>query len=167
MAPTTSLRRLAALAGAASLLLAGCGDDDTSALDASSPTTERVDPLDSDEVTDPTDTDATAPTSTTSTTEAPEDAGAAAGVDADRVIEIGYSGGQVDGGGRQPVSVGDTVALVITSDVADEVHVHGYDLYADLVPGEAAVVEFTADIPGVFEVELHDARVPLVELEVS
>jgi len=65
------------------------------------------------------------------------------------------------------VAVGDTVALVITADRADEVHVHGYDLTADLSPGEPATITFEATVPGVWEVELHDAGLPLAELEVS
>jgi len=38
--------------------------------------------------------------------------------------------------------------------------------YADVVAGEPTTVTFEASLPGVWEVELHDARLPLVELEV-
>ena len=68
------------------------------------------------------------------------------------------TGGQVSGDtGRVPVASGDHVTLVITSDVADEVHLHGYDLEAELSPGQPAEITFDATIPGVFEVELHEA----------
>lgn len=83
-------------------------------------------------------------------------------------IEVMVAGGQVSGDtGRIPVPAGEQVTLVITSDVADEVHVHGYDLTADLAPEEPAELSFTADIPGVFEVELHDAGSVLLSLQVG
>jgi hypothetical protein len=56
---------------------------------------------------------------------------------------------------------------VVTSDVADEIHVHGYDLSTDVEAGGTAEVKFVADVPGIFEVELEEAVIPLVELEVS
>ncbi|HAS10754.1 MAG TPA: hypothetical protein DCS55_09620, partial [Acidimicrobiaceae bacterium] len=87
--------------------------------------------------------------------------------DADQVIEVEIAGDSVDNGGRHEVSVGDTVALVITSDVDDEIHVHGYDLYADIGPSGPATVLVEATIPGVWEVELHDSGLFLLELAVS
>jgi hypothetical protein len=83
-------------------------------------------------------------------------------------IEVTVAGGRVDGGtDRVPVRAGTPVTLVVTSDAADEVHVHGYDLSADLAPGTPATVEFDATIPGVFEVELHDAGTLLLSLQVG
>jgi heme/copper-type cytochrome/quinol oxidase subunit 2 len=49
----------------------------------------------------------------------------------------------------------------------EEIHVHGYDLYADLVPGQTAQLAFTADLPGSYEVELHKAGRPLFQLRVA
>ena len=83
-------------------------------------------------------------------------------------IEVEVAGGQVSGDtGRVPVAVGTQVTLVITSDAADEVHVHGYDLTAELAPGTPAEISFAATIPGVFEVELHEAGTALLALQVS
>jgi hypothetical protein len=83
-------------------------------------------------------------------------------------IEVTVTGGQVTGDtGRVPVPAGEHVTLVVTSDAADELHVHGYDLTADLPPGTPATVEFDATIPGVFEVELHDAGTLLLSLQVG
>jgi heme/copper-type cytochrome/quinol oxidase subunit 2 len=77
------------------------------------------------------------------------------------------TGGRTSGDtGRVPVAAGTSVTLVITSDVADEVHVHGYDLTADLVPGQPAELSIDATIPGVFEVELHEAGTVLLSLQV-
>jgi hypothetical protein len=83
-------------------------------------------------------------------------------------LEVTVTGGQVTGDtGRVRVPAGEHVTLVVTSDAADELHVHGYDLGADLAPGTPATVEFDATIPGVFEVELHDAGTLLLSLQVS
>lgn len=67
----------------------------------------------------------------------------------------------------EQVGLGESVTLVVTSDVADEVHLHGYDAHADLVAGQEGTFTFTADIPGVFEVELEETGTLLVELEVK
>jgi hypothetical protein len=86
----------------------------------------------------------------------------------DHVFELTVAGGVVGGAPDDPtVAVGDTVLMVVTADVSDEVHVHGYDLIGEVAPGEPAQIEFTADIPGIFEVELEDARLPLLELRVE
>ncbi|TQN44284.1 hypothetical protein FHU33_3782 [Blastococcus colisei] len=83
-------------------------------------------------------------------------------------IEVTVTGGQAGGDtGRVPVAAGEQVTLAVTSDVADEVHVHGYDLTAPLTPGEPAELTFAATIPGVFEVELHDAHTVLLSLQVG
>jgi hypothetical protein len=83
-------------------------------------------------------------------------------------IEVQVTGGQASGDtGRVPVASGEHVTLVITSDVADEVHVHGYDLEAELTPGEPTEIAFDATIPGVFEVELHEAGTLLLSLQVG
>ena len=65
------------------------------------------------------------------------------------------------------VAKGDEVRIEVTSDKADELHVHGYDKTADLKAGQTAVVEFTADQSGRFEVETHDSGLLLFNLEVS
>lgn len=87
--------------------------------------------------------------------------------DADQVIEVTVTDGVVEGGGRTNVSLGDSVTIRVTSDVADHIHLHGYDVLADIAAGEPAELTFDATIPGVFEVELEDARLPLLELEIS
>jgi hypothetical protein len=96
----------------------------------------------------------------------PADAAPSSG--AGRRIEVRVAGGRVSGDtGRVPVATGTQVTLVITSDVADEAHLHGYDLQAELVPGEPAELDFDATIPGVFEVELHETGTVLLSLQVG
>jgi uncharacterized cupredoxin-like copper-binding protein len=81
---------------------------------------------------------------------------------------VQVSGGQISGDtGRVPVTAGEHVTLVITSDAADQVHVHGYDLETELSPGQPAELTFDATIPGVFEVELHEAGTVLLSLQVE
>ena len=46
-------------------------------------------------------------------------------------------------------------------------NVHGYDLTAPVTPTEPSDLEFSADIPGVFEVELEESGVKLADLEVA
>lgn len=65
---------------------------------------------------------------------------------------------------RVEVPVGTNVRLMITSDVVEHIHVHGYDLFADLAPGETTVLDFVAEIPGLVEIELEDSGTFLFEL---
>jgi hypothetical protein len=84
-------------------------------------------------------------------------------------VRINYVivGGEPKGGiARDSVARGRIVVITVTSDVADHVHVHGYDLMADVAPGKPATIRFTADAPGRFEVELEDTGVQIAELEV-
>jgi heme/copper-type cytochrome/quinol oxidase subunit 2 len=84
------------------------------------------------------------------------------------IVSLTYAGGEVTGDiDRVEVPLGTNVRLTLTSDVVDEVHVHGYELTTAVPAGQAAQVEFLADQPGVFEVELHDARKVLTRLQVS
>ena len=62
---------------------------------------------------------------------------------------------------------GDRIRFVVTSDVADEVHVHGYDISRDVPAGGSVRFRFPAKLEGVFEVELEHRAVPIAELRVS
>ncbi|HEX9992255.1 MAG TPA: hypothetical protein VGB14_04940 [Acidimicrobiales bacterium] len=107
----------------------------------------------------------TAATSTTATTAAVTSA--STGAPAGSVVQITVAGGQAHGPTEVEVAAGDQVTVQITSDVADEVHVHGYDLTAEVAAGGTAELTFTADLPGVYEVELEGAHLPLFELTVT
>lgn len=50
---------------------------------------------------------------------------------------------------------GDRVQFVVQSDVADEIHVHGYDFMKDVEAGGKVSFSFKAKIDGEFEVELE------------
>jgi hypothetical protein len=83
-------------------------------------------------------------------------------------VAVAFRNGRVIGGvKRVTVERGDRVVLVVRSDEADHVHLHGYDLLVDVVPGGVARIRFTADLVGRFEIELEDRHLPLAELEVE
>lgn len=72
--------------------------------------------------------------------------------------------GQVEGPDELEVPVGRRVTLTVSSDRADRVHVHGYDLLEEVTAGGTATITFTADIPGQFEVELEGEHQHLIDL---
>jgi hypothetical protein len=62
---------------------------------------------------------------------------------------------------------GDRIQFTVTSDVADEVHVHGYDIAKDVPAGGTVRFSFPARIEGVFEIELEGRKQQIAELRVS
>ena len=83
------------------------------------------------------------------------------------VLVVTIRGGEpVDGIVRAEARKGDPVVVIVRSDVADEVHVHGYDLMADVAPGKPVRIEFTANLTGRFEIELEGLGKQIVQLTV-
>jgi cytoskeletal protein RodZ len=72
-------------------------------------------------------------------------------------------------GGVKTVSFkkNDPVVLKVQSDVADEIHVHGYDLKKNVPEGGSVTFNFKASIEGRFEVELENAGTQIANLEVT
>jgi hypothetical protein len=127
-------------------------------------------PADEDETAAPTTTassQTTTPTTTesssdTTTTEAPppEEEGIQ--------IEVEFRDGRLVGGVRRmEIQRGERVVVVVRSDVADHVHVHGLDILRDVAPGAPARLRFRPRTPGVIEIELEDRHLLLAELEVQ
>jgi hypothetical protein len=88
----------------------------------------------------------------------------ASGVD----IAITVKNGKPVGGiAKATVKQGEKVTLVVRSDVADEVHLHGYDLHRDVDAGGIAKIAFTAKIAGRFEAELEDRKEQILSLTVE
>jgi hypothetical protein len=80
-------------------------------------------------------------------------------------VRIVVRGGEPVGGVRNvTVSKGRQVVLIVTSDVADEVHLHGYNLKRDVVPGSPARLPFRSTIVGTVEVELEQRGLPLARI---
>jgi FtsP/CotA-like multicopper oxidase with cupredoxin domain len=111
-------------------------------------------------------TTAATTTSATTATSTGDAATTTAGF-AGKLVQVRVAGGKVETAQRRVrVSRGDRVRIQVQSDQADEVHVHGFDLSEEVGPGKPATVEFTADLPGVWEVELENAKRKLFDLEV-
>ena len=144
-------RRLAGTLVPLVLLLQACGGgDDEPAAPASAPTT-----------TSPAPTTSLAPVATASTTIASTTTTVAG-----QLISVTVRGGQVQGPSRQRVERNETVTVRVSSDVADEIHVHGYNKTAPVAAGGTGEVSFVANIPGVFEVEFEKSGKLLFTLEV-
>ena len=122
---------------------------DESSNDGASPTTPTP--------TSPTPTESSSGSPTSSPSAEPERT----------VIEVTFRDGAVQGPTSFTATQGDRVRIIVHADVSDEVHLHGYDLHADVTPEQPARIDLVADVPGVFECELESAGIPLFELEVS
>ena len=126
------------------LLLASCGGDDGEVATTETTTTS---------------TETTTTTDTTDTTPPPPKP---------TVVDIVVANGAPEGGiVRKTVDKGDRVVLVVKSDVADEVHLHGYDKSRDVAAGGTVRLPFKATIPGRFEVELEDRGVQIADITVQ
>jgi hypothetical protein len=84
------------------------------------------------------------------------------------LVEAKVTGSNVETASKRVrVDLGQKVRVQVEADRAEEVHVHGYDLKGDVAPGKPAVIDFTANVPGVFEVELEESSLKLFELQVQ
>ena len=131
---------------AAGFALASCGgDDDVGTTETTTLTRPTI----------PTTTDTTATATTTEVAQL-------------RIVRVQVVEGAPQGGiVRETVQKNDRVVLVITSDVADEVHLHGYDVTRDVSAGGTVRLPFTASLPGRFEVELEDRGAQIADLTVQ
>lgn len=84
-----------------------------------------------------------------------------------REFEFDVAQGKLTGPPHLRVNQNERVILRVRSDVADELHVHGYELSAPLPAGELVSLTFVAGRSGRFEVELHGAHRELGALEVQ
>ncbi len=120
----------------------------------------------SSEATDTTDT--TTATETTTTTETTETTTTTEPPPGPTVVRVKVVGGAPQGGiVRESVDKGDRVVIVVTSDLADELHLHGYDVSRPVAAGGTARLPFKATIPGRFEVELEERGVVVADITVG
>jgi heme/copper-type cytochrome/quinol oxidase subunit 2 len=77
----------------------------------------------------------------------------------------------IEGGTMNPneisVEEGDLATLRLTSESPVEVHIHGYDLEEEVLPGEETDLSFEADATGRFEIEDHETEAQLGTLLVQ
>lgn len=140
------MRRLILLASVLTLLVAACGSGSSTTAATGATTT-------------------TSSSSTTTETISGTTTATTANIEVPRIkVEDGVKTEGVD---TISVRVGETVRFEVESDVADEIHVHGYDISFETTPDEEVLVEFVADATGIFEVELERLAVHLVDIEVT
>ena len=65
------------------------------------------------------------------------------------------------------VQEGDFVTLRLSSESPVEIHLHGYDLEGDVLPGEETDLSFEAEDTGRFEIEDHETEAQLGTLLVQ
>lgn len=123
--------------------LAGCAEDEPTAEATGSPTTSA--------------TSEPAPTATE-----PAEPAEPEGV----VVDVTIADGEVTPqGDRVEVEVGEPVTLRVTSDEADEIHVHSDPEHSlDVEAGTPGELTFTVDRPGQVAVESHHLDVTIVQL---
>lgn len=137
--PTKAIAVLLALVSSLALAACGSGDEETTAAQ-------------------------TAPAPTTTEKAARNGYG---GTDAS-VPTIVVRNGEPAGGVQElEYSAGDEVRFRVSSNRADEVHVHGYDIEKEIPAGGSATLSFPAEIEGIFEVELHEGEAQIAELRVN
>jgi len=139
------MKRFGAVAALAAVVLsAGCGASETRTGSSGSPTTS------------PTTATTRSPATGTPRTTAKNTT---------KVIRVQVRGKTVTPKpARIAVTLGWRVRIVVTGDKADVVHVHAYDKEATFTLGKPASIEFTATIPGLFEVEAHESGLVLFSL---
>lgn len=144
-------------------LVAGCSDEETpptaadpaetarmSAAPSAAPTTAAPSPEASSPTPAPSPSTSRPPASTTD------------------VVAVSFADGKAKPGEKRvTVRRGNRVSLEVTSDVADEVHVHGYDRFADLKANGTTTLSFKASKAGLYEVEAEEAGIVLVQLLVK
>lgn len=116
-----------------------------------------------------TDSGSTTPSGASPTSSGSTSSQSSASGDAAKVVEVTASvrDGKVSPKPRRvQVPMGSTVRLQVTSDVDDEVHVHGFDVEEHLAAGRPTTIELHADQSGLFEVETHETELELLQLEV-
>jgi hypothetical protein len=151
MAPMQNLSRpvsavAALIAATLSVAAFGCGDDDSTATTSTTAAPQTT----------TTETTSTRDTVAETTTERPD------------VPTIVIKDGEPVGGVEElSFAEGDQIRFKVDSDVAEEVHFHGYDVSMDVKAGGSVEFDVPATITGVFEVELEQSVTQIAEITVN
>lgn len=149
---------------------AGCGDDAASVptTDQARPSTSRLAAPGAETTTTVVSTSAPGASATTVPPTSGGTTTSTASNDTATVIEVSIDAdGATTGDTRSAVRLGDVVTVRVTAAFTDELHLHGYDLFAEVSADVVAEITFIADVPGIFEAELEDAGIEVLRLEVS
>jgi hypothetical protein len=82
-------------------------------------------------------------------------------------IQVNKAGEPVGGITDLTYKKGDQIQFKVHSEIADEVHVHGYDIMKDVKAGGTVTYDFPATIEGVFEAEMEDQKEQIIQLTVE
>jgi hypothetical protein len=83
-------------------------------------------------------------------------------------VVIHVVGGKPQGGIQKiTVNKGQPVRFTVDSDVADEIHVHGYNFHKDVKKGGSVSFDFPAKIDGIFVIELESRSEQIASLQVN
>jgi hypothetical protein len=136
---------LATFAAALALAACGGGDDDTTAATGADST-----------ATAPAGDETTAPDTNT------------ADATLEKVPTIVVKNGEPVGGVQElEFDSGEQIRFKVSSDAAEEIHVHGYDIAKEVPAGGSVEFDFPAEIEGIFEAELEGLGVQIAELRVN
>ncbi len=61
----------------------------------------------------------------------------------------------------------DEIDILVRSDTAGEIHLHGFDVMQDVEAGGTTEFQLPADLEGEFEMELEDTKTQIAELTVN
>ena len=86
---------------------------------------------------------------------------------AEGVPTIVVRDGEPVGGVRELSFYSDeAIRFRVSSDTAQEVHLHGYDVAKEVEPGGSVAFDVPADIAGIFEAELEDSEEQIARVTV-
>jgi plastocyanin len=132
---------------ALALSLAACGGSDDAATSTSS---------------------STSATSSSSSTSSASSSSSSSSSPAGRTIGITVTGNKVTPApSTVDLAVGEKLTLTVTSDHADQLHIHGFEVEKDLAAGRPLSVTVTGDQPGVYDVETHHPELRLLKIAVK
>ncbi len=64
-------------------------------------------------------------------------------------------------------SAGEEIRFRVSTDAAEEIHVHGYDIAKDVPAGGTVDFDFPAELEGIYEAELEGLGVQIAELRIN
>lgn len=86
----------------------------------------------------------------------------------DEVPTIVVRNGEPVGGIQElEYSAGEQIRFRVSSDKAEEIHVHGYDIAKEVPAGGTVEFDFPAELEGIYEAELEGLGVQIIELRIN
>lgn len=96
------------------------------------------------------------------------DSGDSGNSDAGTTQTITVKDGKPEGGVAElTYNKGDEMDIVVDSDTASEVHLHGYDVMQDVEAGGTTEFRVPADLEGEFEMELEETTTQIAQITVN